>query len=200
MKQQKNRRAKKKSAEKKADCVNREERAKRMPGEFEPELIKIGIDDCRGPLQHYYAIGGHQYPFATFKGHVESKQKHKGYVLKNLYVEFEDYDYRSCSTIKAIVDHVWIYDMEPLEKCGIQIGDDIQFTALVYAYHRQDGTEDYSLKGLQDIKKIESYDIAKHEEGIKENDKELHKQFIQDLICETCLMTDHCDGDICLYR
>lgn len=172
---------------------------KRMSGEFEPEVINIGIDECRGALQHYYALGGYQFPFATFKAHVEGKPKNKGYFLKNVYVEFDDIDYRSCCTIKDFVDHVWIYDMEPLEKCGIQVGDNIEFTALVYAYHRKDGTEDYSLKGLQNIKKIESYDIAGLEEEIKKNDEKLHEQFLRDLICETCRLTDCCDGSNCMY-
>ena len=41
-----------------------------MPGEFVPDMVKIGIDNCRSGLQHYYAIGGNKDAFAIFKGHV----------------------------------------------------------------------------------------------------------------------------------
>ena len=58
-------------------------------------------------------------------------------------------------------DHVWIYDENVYN--SYKVGDNIEFNAKVYAYHRNPDRHnrqvsmDFSLKDLQDIKKIAGY-------------------------------------------
>ena len=168
-------------------------KGKLMPGEFRQDVVHIGIE-CRNVLQHYYAIGGFAASFATFRAHIKEISVAKA-LLTALCVEFTDFNYMSIRTIKDFVDHVWIFDMEPLAKANVKKGDNIEFTALVYAYHRKDGSVDYSLKDLKDIKQIDSYGFS--DEELEESKESEYKEFLQSLKCENCLAKEHCYG-ICI--
>lgn len=159
---------------------------KHMPGEFIPNVINIGIDNCRSVLQHYYAKGGHQNPFGIFKGTITKILPNK-ILITNLYIEFEDIGYRWYDEIKDSVNHIWIFDVQPFIDVDVQIGDFVQFSATVYAYHRKDGSEDYSLKNPVDIQKIESYDLPNKHTFPSDS-------FFESLVCESCLYSDHCYG------
>jgi len=167
-----------------------ESSVKRMPGEIEQEIIHIGMD-CRTSLQHYYACGGKDTAFATFKGQVSQFKSGQGYLFKRLSVEFDDYGWNWDDHIASSEDHVWIYDYKPFEEAGIKVGDNVEFTALVYAYKRKDDSEDYALKAPQDIKKIGEYSLPEEPEGISDS-------FLESLVCETCMYTNHCNGLFCL--
>ena len=165
---------------------------RKMPGEFVPDMVRIGIDDCRSGLQHYYSVGGNENAFAEFKGHVVDISPNRGYLFVRLYLKFTDYDWRyGDDVVETYEDHVWVYDDQPFKDAGIEVGDNVQFSALVYAYHRKDGTEDYSLKAPQDIKKIESYELPKENKG-------LSNSFFASLVCETCMYADQCYGEPCI--
>lgn len=164
----------------------------KMPGEFIPKVINIGIDNCRSILQYYYAKGGNKYAFAKFKGHVADISPTKGYLFIRLYIKFNTYDWRyGNEEVKDYEDHVWIYDAQPFKNANIKVGDNVQFSALVYAYHRKNGTKDYSLKAPQEIKKIKKYELPIGNKGFSDS-------FYEELVCETCIYTDHCYGEPCL--
>ena len=159
---------------------------RKMPGEFKPDITAIGIDGCRTAFQGYYAEGGNTTPFGTFKGKVIGIDENRGYLIKNLFVEYCD---REGTFTQGKEDHVWIYDAKPLSDANIKAGDCISFNALAYAYHRQDGTEDYGLKALSNIEIISEYSLP--------SDKELTVQFLESFACEVCFFSDHCYG-ICM--
>lgn len=160
-----------------------------MPGEFIPETIHIGME-CRTSLQHYYTIGGDHYAFGVFKGQVLKIEKNKGYLFKRLSVEFNDSGCYWDDDIQDWEDHVWIYDSKPFKDADIQVGDSVRFTALAYAYKRQDGTEDFGLKHPQDIIKINGYEILEP--------TDISYRFIEDLICDICLYSEQCDRLFCI--
>lgn len=161
-----------------------------MLGEFTPSVINIGAD-CRTGLQHYYAIGGDKSAFGIFKGQVIQTDERKGYLFKRLSCEFNDSGYYWDDDCAYAEDHVWIFDAKPFKDAGIHVGDSVQFTALAYAYRRQDGTEDFALKCPQDIQKIDTYELPPEPEGLSD-------EFLGELVCETCMYTDHCYRFFCL--
>lgn len=167
---------------------------KPMPGEFVPKTINIGID-CRRALQHYYTVGGDSFPFGKFKAEIAVMGNK--YLLKNLVVEFDDDGYYYCDTILDTEDHIWVYDDEILRKTGIKSGDVIEFTALAYAYHRSDGSEDYSLKCLQDIKKIDK-NYLPTEQQMRESINKSRESYFEELVCETCLYESQCFRTVCI--
>lgn len=160
---------------------------KQLPGEFKQTEIVIGKDNCRSSLQYYYACGGYQAAFAEFKGKVIQIDKNKGYLFKRLYICFED---PTGIIEENKEDHVWIYDAAPFKTKNIKVGDCISFTALVYAYRRQDGTEDYSLKSASEIEVIDKYELP--------SDESIQERALSDLVCETCLYASQCYGEPCL--
>lgn len=89
-------------------------------------------------------------------------------------------------------DHVNIFDSEDisaLKSCNVHVGDKIYFGADVYEYKRQDGSEDFGVKNLREIEKIDEYDLPTREELIDSQ--------IWDLVCEACLFKEKC-GPMCL--
>jgi len=161
-----------------------------MAGEIDQHVVHIGMD-CRTSLQHYYACGGKDTAFAIFKGQVSQFKTGQGYLFKRLSVEFDDFGYNWDDHITASEDHVWIYDYEALKNAGIKVGDNVEFTALVYAYRRKDGSEDYALKSPQNIKKIGEYSLS-------EAPGESSDSFLESLVCETCMFTKQCNGLFCI--
>ncbi len=159
----------------------------RAPGEIaHQKVINIGKDECRTYLQHYYAIGGSDCAFGTFKGRVAKIVENKEYLFKKLYVEFDD----GPDIVEGKEDHIWIYDAKPFEEMGVKVGDCVAFTALAYAYRRQDGTEDYSLKSPSEIEIIEDYELPTNEA--------LEERMLSNLACEMCLYASQCYGEPCI--
>lgn len=90
-------------------------------------------------------------------------------------------------------DHVNIIDSEDisaLKTCKVHIGDKIYFGADVYEYKRKDGSEDFGVKNLREIERIEEYDLPTREELIAGQ--------IWELVCEVCTFREKCDKMCCL--
>ena len=85
-------------------------------------------------------------------------------------------------------DHVW------MEKTGFEeftVGDCVSFYAEVYRYVKTGKGKqiDYGLRNPEGIQKIEDYQLP--------SDEELHMQAIQQIICETCYLSEHCNRTFC---
>ena len=89
-------------------------------------------------------------------------------------------------------DHVWV------SKDGFKgfcVGDCASFFAEVYRYVKKSNGKliDYALRNPENIKKIEPYELP--------SDDELRLQEIEQIICETCFLSDHCNRMHCiLYK
>lgn len=134
-----------------------------LPGEFVLQVINYDDITIRSSLMHYYAVGGNESGDGMFQAKIIRREN--GWILlKNVITRFKDIN--ANQSIKDVVgteDHIWIYDAYVYNhfKCG----DCIQFTAKVYAYHRNpekhNGKEsyDFSLKDLDNIRKINGYEF-----------------------------------------
>lgn len=61
---------------------------------------------------------------------------------------------------------------------------------VVIPYTRKNGTYELGITDVDLVYKIEDYKLP--------TDEELFEQAMNDLKCETCLYTDHCDRIFCL--
>ncbi len=86
-------------------------------------------------------------------------------------------------------DHVWM-DKKGFE--NFKKDDCLRFSAEVYRYVKTKNGKliDFALRNPENIELIESYELP--------SDDDLLLQSINNLICETCLFWDHCDGLFCL--
>ena len=86
-------------------------------------------------------------------------------------------------------DHVWM-SRKGFE--NYKVGDCLSFYAEVYKYLKTGNgkTLDYSIRNPRGIEKIEAYDLP--------TDEELLRQEIGELVCETCMYTEHCYRDHCI--
>ena len=101
--------------------------AKRLPGEFELNVIHCGERAVRGSLMHYYAIGGKEGTSGIFQGKI-LRQENGWTLLKHLTVRFAEMDmnYNICDVV-GVEDHVWIYDTNVTK--NYKAGDNIEFSA-----------------------------------------------------------------------
>lgn len=88
-------------------------------------------------------------------------------------------------------DHVW------MDKSGFEeyaVGDSISFCADVYRYIKTgNGIQiDYGLRNPTDIQKIEAYELP--------SDDELMMQEVEQVICDTCFLNEHCNYTDCLMN
>ena len=120
-----------------------------------------------------------------FKGQIEKvKPKHicfKRIFISGMYPDGEMFDDKE--------DHVW------MDKTGFEefeVGDSVSFSAEVYRYIKTGNGKliDYGLRNPTDIKKIEEYKLP--------SDDELRMQIINQIICETCYLIEHCNRVSCL--
>lgn len=85
-------------------------------------------------------------------------------------------------------DHVWM-DNVGLE--GFSVGDSVSFGAEVYRYVKTGNgkTIDYGLRNPTDVQKIEAYELP--------SDDALIMQEVEQLICETCFLSEQCNRNYC---
>lgn len=70
-------------------------------------------------------------------------------------------------------------------------GDCVEFDAEVYRYLRvKNQTIDFGIRNPSFIEKIGEYDLP--------TEQELREQFLRQVRCEICLLSDHCDRIFCL--
>ena len=138
-----------------------------------------------------------------FKGRIEAISD--GYILFNhifvegMYPDWEMFNGRE--------DHVWMHLSEFQTKkeeekgddrsAPLNVGDNLEFNAEVYRYVRYPKTAagrqaeiDYGLRNPSEIRKIAEYELP--------TDKELARQGIGQLVCETCVLDEQCDRMHCL--
>lgn len=161
---------------------------KKMPGEFELKRINTSMqENARTYFLWYIAEGGNNVAFGDFKGKVLQINKNKGVLFKNIYIEFFTHD---GSVVKGKENHVWFFDCQEFLYNDIKVGDCVKFTALAYAYKRQNGSIDFGLKTPQNIQYISDYELPTNED--------LNLQSIERIICEACMYSEHCYGEFCI--
>lgn len=120
-----------------------------------------------------------------FKGQIEKMTKNnvcfKRVFVSGMYADGIMFDGKE--------DHVWV------DKSGFDsyhIGDCIIFYADVYRYVKTGNGKriDYSLRNPKGIKKIASYELP--------SDNDLIKQGINQIICESCFLNEHCNKVFCI--
>ena len=86
-------------------------------------------------------------------------------------------------------DHVWM-DRAGFEE--FQIGDSVEFFAEVYRYIKTGNGKriDYGLRNPEDVRRIPAYELP--------TDEELRAQSMQMIQCETCYLSEHCNGTHCM--
>ena len=120
-----------------------------------------------------------------FKGQIEKITK-RNICFRRIFVEGM---YMDGMCFDGKEDHVW---MDKAGFAGFQVGDCAAFYAEVYRYVKTGSGKmiDYGLRKPEDIQKIAAYDLP--------SDEALRMQAIDQIICETCLFSEHCNGLFCL--
>ena len=119
-----------------------------------------------------------------FKGQIEKvKPKHicfKRVFISGMYTDGTMFDNKE--------DHVWM-DKSGFEECAV--GDSVSFCAEVYRYVKTGNGKliDYGLRNPTGIQKIEAYELP--------SDDELIVQEVEQLICETCFLSEQCNRNYC---
>lgn len=129
----------------------------------------------------YYNMPG------RFKGRIEKKSKNKKQIcFQRIYVSgmYPDGNY-----FEGKESHVWM-DVHGFE--NFETGDCVSFFAEVYRYIKTGNGKllDYALRNPDSIEKIASYQIP--------SDEDLIRQSIDQIICEICLFSKHCNKLYCL--
>lgn len=123
---------------------------------------------------------------SEFMGRIEKKTK-KNICFQRIYVSGMYPD--GCDFFEGKEDHVWM-DNQGFE--DFKIGDCACFCAEVYRYIKTGNGKilDYSLRNPQGIKKIDSYQLP--------SDEDIIMQSINQILCETCYLSEHCNRTYCL--
>ena len=119
-----------------------------------------------------------------FKGEIEKINKNK-VCFKRIFTTGMFYD---GVMFDGKEDHVW------MAKAGFepfQVGDSVEFCAEVYRYIKTGNGKkiDFGLRNPSGIKLIEPYELP--------TDKQLIKQSVDEIVCETCYLGEYCNG-ICI--
>lgn len=127
----------------------------------------------------YYNIPG------EFMGSIEKKTK-KNICFQRIYVSGM---YSDGECFEGKEDHVWM-DIQGFE--DFKVGDCVSFDSEVYRYIKTGNGKvlDYSLRNPQGIQQITSYELP--------SDKDIIMQSINQIICETCYLSEHCSKTYCL--
>ncbi len=126
---------------------------------------------------HYIAL--------EFKGEIE-RITEKAVCFKRIYISGM---YPDGECFEGKEDHVWIDKRGLEEYC---IGDCFSFYAEPYPYIKTGNGKkiDFGLRNLQEIKKIEKYELP--------SDEELMLQTINSILCESCYLNEQCSGFMCV--
>ncbi len=94
-----------------------------------------------------------------------------------------------CDFFEGKEDHVWM-NIQGFE--DFKIGECVSFFADVYKYIKTGNGKvlDYSLRNPQGIKQIDSYQLP--------SDDDIIRQSINQILCETCYLSEHCNRTNCL--
>lgn len=122
---------------------------------------------------------------SRFKGQIE-KVKPKHICFKRIFISGM---YTDGAMFDGKEEHVW------MDKSGFEeynIGDSVSFGAEVYRYVKTGNGKqiDYGLRNPTGIQKIEAYELP--------SDNDLIMQEVNQLICETCFLSEQCNRNYCM--
>ena len=119
-----------------------------------------------------------------FKGQIE-KVNPKHICFKRIFISGM---YTDGTMFDGKEDHVWM-EKSGFEECDV--GDSVSFCAEVYRYVKTGNGKliDYGLRNPTGIQKIEAYELP--------SDDELIMQEVEQLICETCFLSEQCNRNYC---
>ena len=148
------------------------------------DYIEIQIKSS-GKQRSWFEMCYYNIP-SEFMGCIERKTKEK-ICFKKIYVSGMYPD--GCDFFEGKEDHVWM-DVQGFE--NFEVGDSVSFYAEVYRYIKTGKGKflDYSLRKPQGIKQISSYQLP--------SDEDIVKQSINQIICETCYLSEQCSTVNCL--
>ena len=137
-----------------------------------------------GKQRSWFAMCYYNIP-SEFMGCIEKKTK-KNVCFKKICVSGM---YPDGDCFEGKEDHVWM-DIQGFE--DFKVGDCVSFYADIYRYIKTGNGKvlDYSLRNPQDIRQITSYELP--------SDDDLIKQSINQILCETCYLSEHCNKIYCL--
>lgn len=148
------------------------------------EYLDVQIQSF-GKQRTWFMTCYHNIPDA-FKGRIE-KISHGKICFQRVYVSgmFSE----DGSFFNGKEDHVW------MDLCGFEefnVGDYVSFFAEVYPYIKTGRGKilDYGLRNPANIQKIGAYQLP--------SDDDLIRQSIEELICETCYLSEHCNNGFCI--
>lgn len=149
------------------------------------EYLDVQINSF-GKTRGYFANCYFNYTMG-FMGQIE-KTTPKTVCFKRIFVSGM---YSDGTMFDGKEDHVWM-DKNGFET--LSVGDCVSFFADVYRYVKtRNGKQiDFSLRNPKEIKQIESYELP--------NDKDLILQDINEIICETCFITEQCNRNMCMMN
>ena len=132
----------------------------------------------------WFATCYHSIPL-SFKGTIERKAK-DNICFERIFVEGMYLD-GICFVGKE--EHVWM-SINGFEE--YEIGDSVSFFAEVYRYVKTSNGKqiDFGLRNPEDIKRIPPYELP--------TDEELIEQRVNEIICETCYLSEQCNHVYCM--
>ena len=147
------------------------------------KYLDIQFASLRHPYRSGFANGIFNY-LLSFKGQIE-KVKPKYVCFKRIFIEGM---YSDGMMFDDKEDHVWM-DRSGFEE--FSAGDSVSFGAEVYRYVKTGNGNliDYGLRNPTNIQKIEAYELP--------TDDELIMQEVEQLICETCFLSEQCNRNYC---
>ena len=119
-----------------------------------------------------------------FKGQIE-KVRSKHICFERIFISGM---YTDGTMFDGKEDHVWM-DKSGFE--GFGVGDSVSFGAEAYRYVKTGNGKliDYGLRNPTNIQKIEAYELP--------TDDELIMQEVDQIICETCFLSEQCNRNYC---
>lgn len=147
------------------------------------EYIDVQIASL-GKLRHGFMNLYFNIPMG-FRGEIETINKER-VCFKRIYIEGMFYD---GTMFDGKEDHVWM-DRRGFEK--YQVGDSVEFFAEVYRYVKTGNGKriDFGLRKPVSIKGISPYELP--------TDEELIEQSVNEIICETCYLSEFCNRVCCM--
>lgn len=132
----------------------------------------------------WFATCYHSIPL-SFKGTIERKAK-DNICFERIFVEGM-YPDGLCFVGKE--EHVWM-SIKGFEE--YEIGESVSFFAEVYRYVKTSNGKqiDFGLRNPEDIKRIPPYELP--------TDEELIEQSVNEIICETCYLSEQCNHVYCM--
>ena len=120
-----------------------------------------------------------------FKGEIEKVNKNK-VCFKRIFTTGMFFD---GGMFDGIEDHIWM-DKKGFE--NFQVGDSVEFFAEVYRYVKTGNGKqiDFGLRNPEGIKGIPPYELP--------NDEELIEQSINEIVCQTCYLSEKCNRLWCI--